>query len=443
MTKINNYILFLLAMGIPFITTFKNFLKYLSFVNISFFLIFYLIIYLFVTNTKPSLKLGKITSTLIMYFVAQCISAVLAYDTDLSMAKLFQEFQFLIAFIAINGLIVHNDAYKFIFTGILIGFALSVIIAALQYLEIKQFYLFTPEELNGNAGLVKENMSRVLRIWGPYGNSLSFGEYLSLTGIALYSYFRMAKRRNFAAFCILVAAIFSVYLTVSRTAIFSLVISLIVVEFIYKLGQTSKKPIFALAGSLIIVAAIFLLAPGIQENGNPLISRFSNMSQDLKVGRLNLWIKGFDAFLHDVFFGVGPGNLSLALSAQGYPLTSVVTSNFDGQHVENYYLTVLYTYGVVGFFFFIRLCYLLLSYSYQLFLLLRGKMRTSAYGGALFPAVLVFLICNITIPALVSEQRTKLLFIFLIAIINKSFLTFDKVQFFKTSSSLRSLFTKK
>jgi hypothetical protein len=409
-------------------------------------LIAYSFVFSISTNRKLTFKKpGNLTISVILFFLAQLLSGFFSYDFDLSIQKIYIEFQFLIILLVVNSLIIDNSNYESILKGIIVGFMVSCAIAALQYKGIKSFYLFTPEELNENAGFINEerNSFHILRIWGPFGNSLTFSEYLAITGIIIFSYFRMIRKKVLMAYCFIILSFACISLTAGRNAIFATAFSLLLMELLYSKATGAKKIFITIFISSIacIIVAIFLLSPGMQDNGNPLIGRFTNASQDLKEGRLNLWVKGFQAFTKNIFTGVGPGNLHLALSAEGFPLTSEIIARFNGQHVENYFLTILYTYGIIGFYFCIRLYFYLIKYSYKLLEILKGKTTSLAYGGVMLGGIVALIISDITNPALIFDERIKMLFIFLFVVVNNSFLTFNKVNFFKENNFLRNLTT--
>jgi len=446
MARFNNILLSLLALYVPFFNTFstRTVLKYVNFDTLPIILLAYFIAFCIITNRRFfSGKLGNITKFMLFLFAAKVISGILAFDTDLAFSELLLELEFLVIFLIVNSLLIDNKSYEYIISGLLIGFLISCFIAVMQKLGVQQFYIFTKGELNINAGLIKENNTTLTRIWGPFGNSLGFSEYLATVGIALYSYFRWIKKNRLAAFGIIFLAIYCIILTVSRTALFATGFTLLILEFIYGRLTGKRAVLYVVSIVAILLIAFLLLSPAIEDTGNPLLQRLTNASQDLKEGRLNLWVKGFSAFQKNVFFGVGPGNLHMALSAEGFPMTSELISNFDGQHVENYFLTVLYTFGIVGFTFFMTIFFYLIKYSYRLFLLLNKKVQITAYGGAFFGAMITFTILNITIPALVSELSIKMMFIFMIVIINNSFLTYDNVTFFKSNYFLLRPFQRK
>jgi len=445
MEKLNNYVLFLLALSVPFYEINHSILKYLLFQNIFPLLILYYFVFAIVLKRKfITGKPGKLSIAVVLLFLTQVASGLFAFDTDLAIEKIYVEFQFTIIFLVVNGLIINNDCYEYIVKGLLVGFVISCLIGILQYLGFKQFNIFTTAELNANAGLVSESRSLLVRIWGPFGNSLTFSEYLAVVGLALYSYYRFIKKNRVIAFGLIAVAFFCIALTVGRIALFSAGFSFLLIEYLYAKG-TSYARGFSIVIAFFAIGLIgfMLLSPGIQDNGNPLITRFSNASQDLKEGRLNLWVKGFAAFSKNIFLGVGPGNLHLALSSEGFPMTSAVIAQFDGQHVENYYLTILYTYGIIGFYFCLRIFYFLVKYSYRLFIRLKEKSIELAWGGIMYGGIIALIICNITNPALIFEQRIKMLFIILIAVVNNSFLSVDRKAFFERGKLFVNPFRKK
>ena len=427
--KLNNLLLFFIAAYTPFYSTFnKGPLKFFYFKNLYIAFILYYFIATLVENRRLTVaKPGKLTIYVISFFAIQVLSGFFAFDVDLAFQKIYVEFQFIAIFLVVNSLIVNDKSYEYIFKGLLAGFLIACVIAVLQYLGFKQFYLFTENELNGNAGLIHEERSTaVFRIWGTFGNSLGFSEYLCIVGIALYSYFRMLKKKTFIAIVIIAVALYCISLTVSRTALVATPVALLVMEFAYAGNKSSARLIYIIGALAVIFIGAFILSSGMLSSNNPIVNRLVNAGSDFKEGRLNLWIKGFQAFTQNVFLGVGPGNLHLALSSEGFPMTADIISQYDGQHVENYYLTMLYTYGIIGFYFILQIWITLVKYSYKLMPLLKGRINFSAYGGLMLGAIVAFLICNLPIPALVSDERIKMLYILIIAVVNNSFMLFNK-----------------
>jgi O-antigen ligase len=404
--KINNYLLLFLAACIPFFNTFNNnkLFRYVRFEYISFFVLAFFIAHSFFTN-KTLLKeqIGKVTIVIVLFFFAQVVSGMAADDFDLALLRLTSELQFTITLLVLNNLINDNDSYESIFKGMAIGFLLSCMIAFLQYLEFSQFYIFTEAELNSNAGLHTGGAGIYNRIWGPFGNSLTFSEYLSIVGISLYVYFRTIKKQVGIAYLFLLLTVVCTSLTYGRTALFTIGFTYLLSEFLLAKGSSSKIATYAISIIALVLVTIFFLIPGSRDDGSALMDRFTKTNEDLRVGRLNLWTKGFSAFQKSPLIGVGPGNLHGALSSEGFPMTSDVIASYEGQHVENYFLTVLYTYGIIGFALCIAIYCYMLSYSYKLFQLLKGKVRSPAYGGVMFSAVVALLINNVTNTALIFD----------------------------------------
>ena len=418
--KFNNSILFLLGLYIPFVRTFTQ--GGHSVANLQQ-LAFLLVIYFFAIVKNSSLNINNseyvkspITKYLILFYVMGIISTFFAENLDLAAEELFYNLQFLTIYLILSYVTFYEGAVKAIYKGLLLGFLLAMFIGLMQYLGVPGFSIFSADELNQNTLYVSDDaLINVVRIWGPFGNALTFSEYLSIAGIILFYYFKYYKLNRLLAYIILGLTIFGISLTLSRTAFLALCTAVFLVEF---LMATKKRRIIYTISFVFTIFCLSILL-GTLSNNNPIISRLMESQSDFKHGRLDLWLTGFKVLADMPFFGAGPGNLNIEMHHHGWSFLNRKAITQVSGHVENYYLTVLFTWGIVGFIF-----YLCFMYSYfkaatcVFFAAFKYNKEAFRITVPLLGGFVCFAINNITNPVLVADQRIQLLFIMLLVIIN-------------------------
>ncbi len=337
-------------------------------------------------------------------------------------------------------MILNQSSYEFIFKGLLTGFIISLLLGQLQKMGYSRFYLYDVQNLNDNTGLHHlKGEDASIRIWGPFGNSLTFSQYLSISGLMLYGYFKLIKRNNLFAIVILLLTFYGIVLTVARTALIATALCVFIFEMINSKSKGKKIQSIVII-SVMFLGFIFLSMLNGTSAKIPILDRFLNSEGDFKAGRLTLWIDGIQIFTKNIFLGVGPGNLFLALSEEGYPMTSKLINQFDGQHVENYYLTIFCTYGILGFITIFVLFYYLVYYSYVLFKFIKTYMLENTnivyFGAIMLCPILSLIINNFTNPALIFDSKIKLLYIFILAITNNAYTYFNQIRIHKVPDNM-------
>jgi len=65
----------------------------------------------------------------------------------------------------------------------------------MQFLKVPAFKSIQDDELNANTSYVSEGDAvDVLRVWGPFGNALSFSFYISVAGLLSFYFFLFVKK---------------------------------------------------------------------------------------------------------------------------------------------------------------------------------------------------------------------------------------------------------
>ncbi|QNF32331.1 O-antigen ligase family protein [Adhaeribacter swui] len=417
--KINNWVLFFLAISIPFLNSWK--IGGHSIANFTQITII-LLLYYFVLVLKSPLQNNPYKSTssfltifLFLFTLSIVFSLIQVEDIKQGFTQFFNYLQILIIYIILSEITFYDNAFEYVIKGLYFGFLISVFISIMQYFGFSAFNLFTEDQLNSNTTFSSnESELSVSRIWGPFGNSLTFSLYLSVVGLVLYVYFKYYKNRKLVALFLLILTLLCIGLTISRMALFAFGVSLFIMEFI---AGTKKYRIIYLGLLLVLFFSWETILNQIA-GGSPLLSRINNSQDDLQKGRLELWEVGYQVWKDNIFFGSGPGNLAYELYHHGWntSIDKIVYTNTAG-HVENFYLTVLFTFGLVPFLFyflfFLKYNIVALSLFYNSF-----KNKIDLMSMILFPGFLCFFINNLINPALNSDQRIQLLFIFLLVLTN-------------------------
>jgi hypothetical protein len=333
-----------------------------------------------------------------------------------SFNQLLYYFELAVLYFLFSELLFHPSTFKSIYYGLFAGFSLSVFIAVMQFLKVPAFNLFKEEDLNVNTAYVSDSDAvDVLRVWGPFGNALTFSFYLSVAGSLLFFFFRYVRKKQFIAWTVFVLTLVGIGLTISRMALFAFLFCVVLVHF-FSLRR-NKRMLFAL-GMVVVLAAAFIFM-NVLSSQNPILSRLNSAGDDFKGGRLALWEVGYKVWMDNLLFGAGPGNMNLALYKAGWTaggMDRIVIDNWAG-HVESYYLTLLFTFGALPFFFYLRYLvgYLRASFS----LMIEGFQNSElAYGIPLFGAYVSLVISNLVNPAMNFEMRLPLLMVIQMAVCN-------------------------
>ncbi|HTI90479.1 MAG TPA: O-antigen ligase family protein [Puia sp.] len=320
-----------------------------------------------------------------------------------------------IVYLLFSSLLFEKSVINACFYGLMFGFCVSVFIALMQFLKIPGFNMFKDDELNANVYYSSQaDAVDVLRIWGPFGNALTFSYYLSVAGCLLFYFYFYVLKRRIIAWAVFGMTLFGISVTISRTALFAFLFCLGLVHF-FAISRRKRVSFLFVAAVLLVVGSVYVNSLSAD---NPLLNRLNSTQDDFKGGRLNLWETGYKTWLNgNVFFGTGPGNLNRKLYENGW--RAIYTDAMDNTpgHVENYYLTLLFTFGLVAFFFYLLF---MISYVQAGFrLLMKGlKEEKFAAGIPFFGSMICLLANNLTNPAMHFDVRLQVLMILQMAIAN-------------------------
>jgi O-antigen ligase len=418
--RINNILVFLLALAVPFIETWSiGGHNIMNFQQISVALIAY---YLFLKTCLPgSSPLAAVKSpisiTLVVFSVLVCISYLFITDNySLGVTQVMNYVEVAVVYLIVSELCYNESTIKWLFRGLILGFLVSFFIALMQKAGYTAFNLFQEDDLNLNPNTTyvsKENQVDAVRIWGPFGNALTFSLYLSVVGVVLFYYYRLYKQKQLYAWIIFAMTMLSISWTISRMAFAAFLVSIFVIEMIIANRFQRIRNILIILG----LAIVFSLVKTSLSSSNELVSRITDTHDDFKEGRLDLWIIGYRIWMENLFFGAGPGNLNLELYKHGLVGLDPYVMQFIIGHVENFYLTVLFTFGLVPF-----VCYVLFIISYfraAIALFFHG-LRTDVNKIAmpLLAGFICFFINNLINPVLNTDQRIQMLFVLLLVVAN-------------------------
>ncbi|HEY4288444.1 MAG TPA: O-antigen ligase family protein [Puia sp.] len=319
-----------------------------------------------------------------------------------------------IVYMLFSSLFFERSVINACFYGLMFGFCISIFIALMQFLNIPGFSMFKDDQLNANVYYSSQaDAVDVLRIWGPFGNALTFSYYLSVAGCLLFYFYFYVLKRRILAWAVFGMTLFGISVTISRTALFAFLFCLALVHFF---AISPRKRIVFLLAAVVLFVAGFVYINSLAAD-NPLLSRLNSVQDDFRGGRLNLWVAGYKAWLNDIFFGTGPGNLNRRLYENGWRnMNSDMMDNTIG-HVENYYLTLLFTFGLVAFFFYLLFQIRFVKAAFQI--MKKGlKDPKMAAGIPFFGSILCLILNNMTNPALNFDVRLQVVMIIQMAIVN-------------------------
>lgn len=234
---------------------------------------------------------------------------------------------------------------------LIFGFFLQIFIVIMQFIGVKAFYLTPDKDLNQNT-VVTDLSGEILstRYWGSFGETLALSTFLSFIGIGFLVYRFEKYGISLVNFFFVVLNVFVIYLTGSRAGLAIFVVTLVV--YLYR-NSTRRGTI------LVISSVITLLAITTYDlikifSSDSKISRFAAIkSGDL---RYRLWTEGFKILSDSPIYGSVIGCLNYKLQKYNL-LASFVKGIQPVGHVENVYLTYLFTTGIVGFILFLRIVF--------------------------------------------------------------------------------------
>lgn len=289
------------------------------------------------------------------------------------------------------------------------SFILQIFIVIMQFKGVEAFYLVDKENIGLNTGMNEASTGSV-RYWGSFGEALVLSTYLTTIGIGLALYL-IAQLRSKVVSCVVISVIFfAIYLTGSRAGLS--IFSILLITYIYR-ERIVKRSTLVLASVLFIILGYFYVGSILIADAN--LSRFS----DLREGdmRFKLWTEGFKIIANSPLYGSTIGSLNYSLKEYNLLPDYATTINASG-HVENSYLTILFSTGVVGFAFFfyiVRYPFILIK-KYLPIDNLKISGRKNLLKSLIY-SYTALLLCMFTEPSIGVQMRNTMLFMFINAIV--------------------------
>jgi hypothetical protein len=411
-TKKVAYRLYILLNGfiLPFIGLFV-FKTFKVFLIVDFFL--FLIIFSG-SIQKIKLKGSYAIKSFIVYILLGWITISISDRIDLSLEYLIRDFQILLYLLLLVCLIKNESSYKFFIYGLFIGLIFSLILGIGQFYHIDLFYLYNESSFNSNVYADNEELN-IFRVWGPFTNSLNFANYLSVYTVFVIMHLLKWHKNNLHKvflFTLIICLFGIIMLTASRNSIIAFLSGLFLYFFI---NSKNKLEVFINLFSVLFIS-IFLYNYFIDKF--IVFDRFINFSDDLKSGRLDLWVEASGILKSNFLLGSGIGNLNNMLLFKFHSqFIDPISKDFAFGHVENVFLTILYTVGFIGF---VGYLFFWKNIILEIFKL---KKQQNAYFKIYIVTFFVVLINFMTNPAIIIDLNSYILFIVLVGLLNYQYRT--------------------
>lgn len=359
----------------------------------------------FLIKTSKNLSLKTYAGFYIWTAFSTFFSVNFDYSFQYLINYLFISIFFLLAVHYINSFEKVIIATKIIVASM----ALQIFIVYMQYVGVKSFYMNDVNNLGLNTGMT-ENSTGIVRYWGSFGEALVLSTYLTTIGVGLSIYLLSKYKNNLFTYIVIFTILFSIYLTGSRAGIS--IFLLMITVFVFR-SRIFKNPITVAVLFLLVLVGYYYFDFVVQSNAN--LARFSQLKEgDI---RFELWTKGFSVLTDSPWVGSSIGCLNYSLKKYQLLPDYVTTINSSG-HVENSYLTVLFSVGIIGFIFFLGL----VKYPFDLIrkyhlnklpedVPFRILLRASTYSYT------ALLICMFTEPSVGVHTRNTVLFMLANALI--------------------------
>ncbi|WP_165358835.1 O-antigen ligase family protein [Spirosoma sordidisoli] len=292
------------------------------------------------------------------------------------------------------------------------SYFIQLFIVFMQYAGFKAFYLSETDNLGLNTGM-KEASTGTVRYWGSFGEALDLSTYLTTVGIGVMVYLISIHKNKWITATTLCLTLFGIYLTGSRAGM-SIFIA---VFFIYLI----REKIFSRTSFVIFTSICITLIYNIYDlflKSDANISRFSQLREgDF---RYVLWTKGFQIVFDSPIYGSSIGCLNYVLEKYGILADFATTSSASG-HVENTYLTILFSTGFIGIILFFNLVRypIRLMNKYKFIKFSKNTTNhqiTKVYAYSYFS----LLLCMLSEPSVGVHMRNTLLFVLISAFIYSS-----------------------
>lgn len=217
-------------------------------------------------------------------------------------------------------------------------------------------------------------------VYSKFGSHNHLGDFLVLVVIYALFYFLRTNKSNF--FLLLLISFPTLLISYSRSAYFSLAISMVFLLVYFFRSKEAKNPVIPIVGFLVLILILFFFFFGtLLGSNNIVLFRPLNkvLTEELNLGQKLLLAKRPDyfnqarqSFLERPLFGVGPGNFVYA--SKKY---STVVGNTNSSH--NLFLDILVENGLLAF----------IPFTAAILLILRSAVRKSNLLSFMFLAQLI------------------------------------------------------
>jgi O-antigen ligase len=351
-----------------------------------------------------------------LFFLFSFISGFLAIDYFLVFESLYHyAVLFLSLLYIINSLNSRN--YSIAFKVIEITFWIQFFLGVMQFMHVEAFYLTDVSMLNDNTN-INEDFG-YLRAWGSFGDSLVYIAFMLPISIFFSIDYKIKKKRApfIFYFC---SCIGLLVLSSSRGALLAVIGTVLITSLFYK-KFFLYFVILTLVSFIIVVSFVDLRL----FESLALVDRLSSGRDEIGSGRVEIWSILPTIIMDNFIFGVGPGNLGVSLVNYGIDFAGAGNKT---THVENVFLTILITNGIIG------CCYYLKIVLFPLLLCLKFLKKYKLNKSLFLPFIAFFgssLIIMLTNPAFITNPSVNVCYLYFLV-----YLIYIKNAFLSNSNTL-------
>lgn len=335
-----------------------NFFPRFDFKLLDVFAVIILCAYLYYNSTRKKYLITPFTYPFLFMFLTLLLSTIVAPRVDFAFWVIFTCVLFFLIAKSISFFLTDEKDI----TAALYCLIIPTVVSALLGIYQGMFGIHAAKLANVfNPNVITHEF---LRAPGPFDDSLTFGQYLSvlvsffiaffLAGIRYGANRKLLLALSFATISIGIAGLIS---SVSRTPVATIIV--IVAVSLLILYRSKGIMIVCVMLLMIVVFQDQLLNAFVSD---PMAKRYLAAESDFAASRLVLWKNGFDLFLRNPIVGIGTGNLNFATR-----LADPSERMIPGGHIESVYVSYLVSNGIVGLVALVYLISKVLTQSYAMF----------------------------------------------------------------------------
>jgi O-antigen ligase len=329
-----------------------------------------LLIYLLVAMTALQIMLGQappllrgrtiFTIPLILLGLAAVLTSMLSDDSPLAGLEVIDNVKYVLFYILFIRFVQTKGDLRLVVMLVVAAFAPSVLLGMVQYFLHKGLDLGAVDTTAmSNTSFHSEGVDLV-RAFGPFGESLAFGQYLMLPLGLVGALAAYEKRRPWIAIWLGLLGMGTIALvcTLSRGSWVSFALAAAVVVWLWIPKKTIPYLLLWPLTAAIAVVGYWSLVRTMIPPG--IAARIEGAQHDFDNGRHYTWLAGLDIFRDHPIFGIGLRNLFHVLPlyhpsavtdvfySQTFSESGVESFGAGHMHVDNFYLTLLTEVGIVG-----------------------------------------------------------------------------------------------